>query len=92
MKAARLLGLGVALSAGGAAAFLIGPADEKKPQTPRAVQIEITDVLVAQGNIGPLLLAIRCLFDASNITEESTDGSTVSAPFTLGQQQQNDAS
>jgi hypothetical protein len=83
MKPARIFTLGVAFSAGGAAAFLIGPGEEKKRHTPRAVQIEIADVLFAQGNLGPLLLAYRRPIDAKKIAEGSTDRSTVSAPFTL---------
>jgi hypothetical protein len=83
MTAARILTLGVAFSAGGAAAFFIGPGEEKKRQTPRAVQIEIADVLFAQGNIGPLSLANRRPSDAGKIAEGSADRSTVSAPFTL---------
>ena len=34
MKAARILVLGVALAAGGAAAFLVSGDDEKKPEAP----------------------------------------------------------
>src|ERR1041384_3432861 len=53
MKAARILVLGVALAAGGAAAFLIGSDDEKKPEAPApVVQFETTDVLIAKSDIG----------------------------------------
>ena len=48
MKAARILVLGVALAAGGAAAFLIGSDEEKKPEAPAPVaQLATTDVLIA---------------------------------------------
>jgi pilus assembly protein CpaB len=54
MKAARILVLGVALAAGGAAAFLVGSEDEKKPEVvaPPVVQFETTDVLIAKADIG----------------------------------------
>jgi pilus assembly protein CpaB len=52
MKAARILVLTVALAAGGAAAFLIGSDEEKKPEAPAVVQFETTDVLIAKSDIG----------------------------------------
>ncbi len=52
MKAARILVLGVALAAGGAAAFLVGSDEEKKPEAPPVVQFETTDVLIAKADIG----------------------------------------
>jgi pilus assembly protein CpaB len=52
MKAARILVLGVALAAGGAAAFLIGSEDEKKPEAEPVVQFQTTDVLIAKVDIG----------------------------------------
>jgi pilus assembly protein CpaB len=53
MKAARILVLGVALAAGGAAAFLVGSEEEAKPEAPPPVaQIETTDVLIAKSDIG----------------------------------------
>jgi pilus assembly protein CpaB len=52
MKAARILVLGVALAAGGAAAFLVGSDEEKKPEAPPVVQFETTDVLIAKSDIG----------------------------------------
>ena len=53
MKAARILVLGVALAAGGAAAFLVAGDDEKKPEAPApVVQFETTDVLIAKADIG----------------------------------------
>ena len=54
MKAARILVLGVALAAGGAAAFLVGSDDEKKPDAPPApvAQLETADVLIAKSDIG----------------------------------------
>jgi pilus assembly protein CpaB len=53
MKAARIIVLGVALAAGGAAAFLIG-SDEKKPEVVAepVVQFPTTDVLIAKSDIG----------------------------------------
>ena len=54
MKAARILVLGVALAAGGAAAFLVGSDEEKKPEVAAApvVQFPTTDVLIAKSDIG----------------------------------------
>jgi len=53
MKAARILVLGVALAAGGAAAFLIGSDEEKKPEAAApVVQFQTTDVLIAKSDIG----------------------------------------
>jgi pilus assembly protein CpaB len=52
MKAARILVLAVALAAGGAAAFLIGSDEEKKPEAPPVAQLETTDVLIAKSDIG----------------------------------------
>jgi pilus assembly protein CpaB len=54
MKAARILVLGVALAAGGAAAFLVSGDDEKKPEVAAApvVQLPTVDVLIAKGDIG----------------------------------------
>ena len=54
MKAARILVLGVALAAGGAAAFLVGSDEEKKPEVVAApvVQFPTTDVLIAKSDIG----------------------------------------
>jgi pilus assembly protein CpaB len=54
MKAARILVLGVALAAGGAAAFLVGSDDEKPeaPPAPVVQQLPTVDVLIAKGNIG----------------------------------------
>ena len=43
MKAARILVLGVALAAGGAAAFLVGSDDEKKPEAPAAPVVQLRD-------------------------------------------------
>ena len=71
MKAARFLVLGVALAAGGAAAFLIGPR-ETKSEAPRATT-----------KIGMLSLALRSPFDARTITQGETGRSTASAPFAL---------
>jgi pilus assembly protein CpaB len=53
MKAARILVLGVALAAGGAAAFLVS-GDEKKPDAPAPVvqQFSTVDVLIAKADIG----------------------------------------
>jgi pilus assembly protein CpaB len=54
MKAARVLVLGVALAAGGAAAFLVGSDEEKKPEAPAPVvqQLPTVDVLIARSDIG----------------------------------------
>jgi len=52
MKAARILVLAVALAAGGAAAFLIGSDEEKKPEAPPVAKMETTDVLIAKSDIG----------------------------------------
>jgi len=54
MKAARILVLGVALAAGGAAAFLVSGDDEIKPAPAPApvVQLPTVDVLIAKGDIG----------------------------------------
>jgi pilus assembly protein CpaB len=53
MKAARLVVLGIALVAGGAAAFLVGSGDEpKQAEAPApAVQFATVDVLIAKGDI-----------------------------------------
>jgi len=55
MKAARLVVLGVALAAGGVAAFLVAGGDEPPPQ-PTVVQaapkFETVDVLIAKGDVG----------------------------------------
>jgi pilus assembly protein CpaB len=53
MKAARILVLGVALAAGGAAAFLVGSGDEKKsePAPVPVVKFNTVDVLIAKSDI-----------------------------------------
>jgi pilus assembly protein CpaB len=54
MKAARILVLGIALAAGGAAAFLVSN-DEPKPvaaPAPVVQQLPTVDVLIAKGDIG----------------------------------------
>jgi pilus assembly protein CpaB len=83
MKAARIPVLAVALAAGGAAAFLIGSDEEKRPEAPPVAQIEAADVLIAKSDIGmgtaissqdlqlgTPSLALRSLLDASKISEE----------------------
>jgi pilus assembly protein CpaB len=83
MKAARILVLAVALAAGGAAAFLIGSDEEKRPEAPPVARIETTDVPIAKSDIGmgtaiasqdlqlgTLSLALRSLLDASKVSEE----------------------
>jgi pilus assembly protein CpaB len=83
MKAARILVLAVALAAGGAAAFLIGSDEEKRPEAPPVAQIETTDVLIAKSDIGmgtaissqdlqlgTPSLALRSLLDASKVSED----------------------
>ena len=55
MKAARIIVLGVALAAGGAAAFLVSGGDEPKPEpapAPVVQQFPTVDVLIAQADIG----------------------------------------
>ncbi|MGH6739986.1 MAG: Flp pilus assembly protein CpaB [Bradyrhizobium sp.] len=53
MKVARIVVLGVALAAGGAAAFLVSGDDEKKPDAPApVVQLATVDVLIAKNDIG----------------------------------------
>jgi pilus assembly protein CpaB len=54
MKAARILVLGIALAAGGAAAFLVGSDDETKeaPPAPVVQQFPTVDVLIAKSDIG----------------------------------------
>jgi hypothetical protein len=68
MKAARILVLGIALAAGGAAAYFIGAGEDTNPQAP-----------LAKSRISALPSAIR--FGADTITDGVTDCSTVSAPF-----------
>jgi Flp pilus assembly protein CpaB len=83
MKAARILVLAVTIAAGGAAAFLIGSDEEKKPDAPLIARIETTGVLIAKSDIGmgtaitsqalqlgTLSLALRSLLDASKVSEE----------------------
>ena len=53
MKVARVLVLGVALAAGGIAAFLVSSGDETKPEAPAPVaNIATVDVLIAKADIG----------------------------------------
>src|SRR3954469_13502889 len=55
MKAARILVLGIALAAGGAAAYLVSGDGEPKPEAPPAPVVEqlpTVDVLIAKGDIG----------------------------------------
>ena len=83
MKAARILVLAVALATGGAAAFLIGSDEEKKPEAPSVAQVETTNVLIAKNDIGmgaavasqdlqlgTLSLTLRSLLNASKASEE----------------------
>jgi pilus assembly protein CpaB len=51
MKAARLVVLGVAVVAGGLAAFLASRSDEEPPPPPPVAQIETVDVLIAKSDI-----------------------------------------
>jgi pilus assembly protein CpaB len=52
MKAARLVVLGVAVAAGGLAAILAGGGDEPPPAPAPVSQLETTEVLVANSDIG----------------------------------------
>jgi hypothetical protein len=83
MKAARILVLAVTLASGGAAAFLIGSDEEKRPEAPPVAQIETTDVLIAKSDIGMGTaissqdlqlgrpsLALRSMLDASKVSED----------------------
>ena len=58
MKAARILVLGIALAAGGAAAYFIGAGEDKKPVAP-----------LAKNTISALSFAIRSQFGANTITD-----------------------
>ena len=52
MKVARILILGVALAAGGAAAFLVGSGEDKPPEAAQpVVQFSTVDVLIAKADI-----------------------------------------
>jgi pilus assembly protein CpaB len=51
MKAARIIVLGVALAAGGAAAFLVSGDDKPAPAPAPVVQFSTVDVLIAKGDI-----------------------------------------
>jgi pilus assembly protein CpaB len=54
MKAARIVVLGVALAAGGAAAYLVSSGDEKQaaPAPAPVAQLPTVDVLIAKGDVG----------------------------------------
>jgi pilus assembly protein CpaB len=53
MNVARIIVLGVALAAGGAAAFMVSGGEEKKPEAPApVVKFATVDVLIAKGDIG----------------------------------------
>jgi len=53
MNVARILILGVALAAGGAAAYLVAGGDEeKRPEPAPVVQFATVDVLIAKNDIG----------------------------------------
>ena len=52
MKAARILVLAVALTAGGAAAFLVSGESKQKPAPAPIVQMPTVEVLIAKGDIG----------------------------------------
>ena len=69
MKAARILVLAVALAAGGAAAFLIGSDEEKKPEARPVAQLGNTDVLIAKSDTS----ALCSLLDASKAGESEDD-------------------
>lgn len=52
MKAARIVVLGIAVAAGGLAAFLAGGSDPAPPPPPPPVAIATVDILVARSDIG----------------------------------------
>lgn len=52
MKGARVAVLGIALAAGGAAAYLVSSGDGPAPAPPPIAQIDTEEVLVASSNIG----------------------------------------
>jgi pilus assembly protein CpaB len=52
MKAARLVVLGIAVAAGGLAAFLAGTFESAPPPPPQVVQVPTVDVLVAKNDLG----------------------------------------
>lgn len=52
MKAARLIVLGIAVAAGGLAAFLAGTLDPETPPPPPVAKLDTVDVLVAKTDIG----------------------------------------
>jgi pilus assembly protein CpaB len=53
MNVARILILGVALAAGGAAAYLVSGGENKPPEAPKpVVQFPTVDVLIAKTDIG----------------------------------------
>jgi hypothetical protein len=72
MKAARILILGIAFAAGGAAAYFISAGEGKKPQAP-----------VAKRTISTLSFAIRSLFGGFTITDGIAERKTASAPSAL---------
>ena len=75
MKAARILVLAVALATGGAAAFLIGSDEEKKPEA-SAATLEIAprqaETLMLARQLGTLSLSLplHSLLDASKVSED----------------------
>jgi hypothetical protein len=52
MKGARIVVLGIALAAGGTAAYLVRGDDPPPPAPPPVVQVDSDDVLVAGTDIG----------------------------------------
>src|SRR6202158_4827929 len=52
MKTARIVVLAIAVSAGGAAAYLARGSDPKPPATEPTAQLQTVDVLVAKSDIG----------------------------------------
>lgn len=51
MKAARIIVLGIALAAGGVAAFLVAGSEKAPPPEPKVVQFDTVDVLIANADI-----------------------------------------
>ena len=79
MKAARLIVLGVALAAGGMAAFLVtGEEDPQKEAPPQVVQLPTVDVLIAASDI-----AMGTAIAAKDMQWQAWPAATTSGTFVL---------